>query len=56
MAEAIALAGRHSDGRILAVLEGGYHPQALARCVADAIAALDATPGSTVDRATTSTP
>ncbi len=41
MAESIRLAERHCQGRILAVLEGGYHPQTLARCVASGIALLD---------------
>lgn len=42
--EAISLADRHSNGRLLAVLEGGYEPHALARCVTDAIALLDGAP------------
>lgn len=41
---AIELADRWSDGRLAMILEGGYNPPALARCVADAIATLDAAP------------
>ena len=41
MTEAVELANRHCQGRLLALLEGGYHAQALARCVADAIEILD---------------
>lgn len=41
MREAISLAGRHSEGKLLAVLEGGYEPHTLARCVTGAIALLD---------------
>ncbi len=29
----IAIADQHADGRIVSVLEGGYHPQALAECI-----------------------
>jgi acetoin utilization deacetylase AcuC-like enzyme len=43
MAETIAVAGRHAGGRMLAVLEGGYDPQDLAECVADAIEVMDRT-------------
>lgn len=38
----IDVAHRHAGGRVLAVLEGGYHPIASARCVVDTLAALDA--------------
>ncbi len=41
MADAIGLADRHCEGRLLAVLEGGYNTDALARSVADAIEVLD---------------
>lgn len=41
---AIELADRWCDGRLAMILEGGYSPPALARCVADAIAMLDAAP------------
>ncbi len=41
---AIELADRCCDGRLAMILEGGYNPPALARCVADAIAMLDAAP------------
>jgi acetoin utilization deacetylase AcuC-like enzyme len=41
MAETTAIADRHAGGRVLAVLEGGYDPRALAECVADAIEVLD---------------
>jgi acetoin utilization deacetylase AcuC-like enzyme len=34
-------ARRHAGGRVVAVLEGGYHPVASARCVADTLAVLD---------------
>lgn len=37
-----ALADDVADGRLVAVLEGGYHPAASARCVADLIEILDA--------------
>jgi acetoin utilization deacetylase AcuC-like enzyme len=42
MRSAIELANAHCGGRVLAILEGGYHAPALARCVADAIELLDA--------------
>ncbi len=42
---AIELADRLCDGRLVLVLEGGYDPPALARCVADAIELLDAAAG-----------
>jgi acetoin utilization deacetylase AcuC-like enzyme len=35
------VARRHTDGRVIAVLEGGYHPVASARCVADTLEVLD---------------
>lgn len=35
------LAGEAAEGRIIAVLEGGYDPAVLARCVADTIEVLD---------------
>ena len=35
------LADSLTQGRLIAVLEGGYHPAALARCVADSIELLD---------------
>lgn len=41
MERAIVLADTHCDGRLLAVLEGGYDAEALARCVTDAIRLLD---------------
>lgn len=41
MRDAIVLAERHCEGKLLAVLEGGYHSQTLARCVTDAITLLD---------------
>jgi acetoin utilization deacetylase AcuC-like enzyme len=41
MAAAVNLADRHSQGRLLVVLEGGYRESVLARCVADAIEILD---------------
>lgn len=41
MSEAIRLAERHCEGRILAVLEGGYLPQTLARCISSGIVLLD---------------
>lgn len=37
-----ALADRLTEGRLIAVLEGGYDPTALARCTADSIEILDA--------------
>ncbi|HEV2127862.1 MAG TPA: histone deacetylase [Thermomicrobiales bacterium] len=37
----VALAERHCDGRLVAVLEGGYDPPALGRCVARTIVTLD---------------
>jgi len=45
MRDAIVLAERHSEGRLLAVLEGGYQSHALARCVTDAIDSLDRADG-----------
>ncbi len=42
LAERVAgAARRHTGGRLIAVLEGGYHPIASARCVADTLAVLD---------------
>lgn len=41
MREAISLAEVHCGSRLLAVLEGGYEPRALARCVTDAVTMLD---------------
>ncbi len=41
MENTISLAERHCSGRLLAVLEGGYHSPTLARCVTDAIGLLD---------------
>jgi acetoin utilization deacetylase AcuC-like enzyme len=38
---AVGLAETVCEGRVIAVLEGGYDPQALARCVADAIEVFD---------------
>ncbi len=38
---AVELATSVCDGRIVAVLEGGYDPEALARCVADTIEVFD---------------
>lgn len=38
--EAIAIANERCEGRILSVLEGGYHLDALGRCVADHVEAL----------------
>lgn len=38
-------ARQHASGRLIAVLEGGYQPQATARCVADTLTALDALAG-----------
>ena len=38
------LADELTDGRLITVLEGGYQPAALARCVADTIQILDALP------------
>lgn len=35
------LADRLTEGRLIVVLEGGYQPRALARCVADIVEALD---------------
>jgi acetoin utilization deacetylase AcuC-like enzyme len=35
-------AQEHAGGRMITVLEGGYHPEASARCVADTLEALDA--------------
>ncbi len=37
----VELAARHAEGRIVAVLEGGYEPLASARCVADTLTILD---------------
>ncbi len=37
----VALADRHCDGRLVTVLEGGYDPGALGRCVALTISTLD---------------
>ncbi|MBA3275245.1 MAG: histone deacetylase [Chloroflexia bacterium] len=45
MTEAVALANRHCQGRVLAILEGGYESQVLARCVTDAIDSLDRADG-----------
>lgn len=43
LAEAVCEAAReHAEGRVIAVLEGGYHPEASARCVADTLETLDA--------------
>ncbi len=39
---AIDLANRLCGGRLVLILEGGYDPPALARCVADAVESLDA--------------
>ena len=42
LAERVAdMARRHTGGRVIAVLEGGYHPIASARCVADTLTVLD---------------
>jgi acetoin utilization deacetylase AcuC-like enzyme len=41
---AIEIAEDRCDGRLVLVLEGGYDPPALARCVADAVEILDAWP------------
>lgn len=41
---AIGLANRWCGGRLVMVLEGGYDPPALGRCVADAIEILDVAP------------
>lgn len=41
MREAVMLANRHCEGRLLAVLEGGYDGQTLARLVADSITTMD---------------
>lgn len=41
---ALGLARTDCQGRVIAILEGGYDSQALARCVADAIAAFDRHP------------
>jgi len=41
---AIEMAEDRCDGRLVLVLEGGYDPPALARCVADAVEILDAWP------------
>ncbi len=38
---AVELAARVCSGRLVAVLEGGYNPRALGRCVADAIEVFD---------------
>lgn len=38
------VARSYAGGRVIAVLEGGYHPFASARCVADTLTALDAIP------------
>jgi acetoin utilization deacetylase AcuC-like enzyme len=43
-------AWRHADGRVVAVLEGGYHPEASARCVADTVAVLDGGSGGQAGR------
>ncbi len=45
MRDAIVLAERHCEGRLVAVLEGGYQSHALARCVTDAITLLDGAGG-----------
>lgn len=37
----MALAEEQADGRLVAILEGGYHPEALARSVAAVLRALD---------------
>jgi acetoin utilization deacetylase AcuC-like enzyme len=37
----IEVATRHADGRIIGILEGGYHPESSARCVVDTIELLD---------------
>lgn len=37
-----ALADELAGGRLIAILEGGYHPASAARCIADTIAILDA--------------
>lgn len=39
----IDVAAHHAGGRIIAILEGGYHPESSARCVADKIELLDET-------------
>lgn len=41
---AIDIAGQCCDGRLVLILEGGYDPPALGRCVADAIETLDDVP------------
>lgn len=41
---AVEIAERWCDGRLVLILEGGYDPPALARCVADAVEILDARP------------
>ncbi len=48
MAEAVALANRRCQGKVLAILEGGYESQVLARCVTDAIGSLDRAEGIAV--------
>jgi acetoin utilization deacetylase AcuC-like enzyme len=50
MGEAIALADRHTGGRLLAILEGGYDPQVLARCVGDSIEIMDSVTPTTDQR------
>jgi acetoin utilization deacetylase AcuC-like enzyme len=44
--EAVALAERHAEGRVVAVLEGGYDPPALARSVLAHLEALAGEPSS----------
>lgn len=42
LAERVAgMAQRHTGGRLAVVLEGGYHPIASARCIADTLTVLD---------------
>ena len=47
---AAALADEHAGGRLVAVLEGGYHPEALGRSVAATLRALDGEPAPAPDR------
>lgn len=47
MQHVVTLAERCCDGQVLAVLEGGYDPPTLGRCVADSIAILDGETPST---------
>jgi acetoin utilization deacetylase AcuC-like enzyme len=51
----VGLAEETAEGRIVAFLEGGYDPPALARSVAEVIRVLDASPDDEYDGPSTQT-